>query len=69
MKFKRLSDRKLEVRNQIIRYSWEKYKGVLTMEELADCFRLDTSRIWIIVNPKKPDKEKIKRGQDYLNKK
>lgn len=54
----RLSQREFETRENLIVYCWNKYKNNLTMQEMANAFRMPLPQFFKIVksNQKKNDK-------------
>ena len=53
----RLSVREVNFRNQVIVYCWKNYKNILTMQEMANAFRMPLAQFYRIVKTKH-DKEK-----------
>ena len=65
---RRLTKRETKWREKIIVEIWVELKGNLTITELANIFKMELADAYKILRGGE-DKEKIKRDQDYLNKK
>lgn len=65
---KRLTRRETKWREEIIVSVWAKYKSEMIMSELANIFKMELADAYRILRGGS-NKEKIAKGENYLNKK